>query len=97
MQQLSLDQCGTPLHSVDFCVVDLETTGGTAADLGITEIGAVRVRGGVVVGEFQSLVNPGQPIPAYISVLTGLTDAMVADAPGWRPCSRPSWSSAKAL
>lgn len=81
MQQLSLDQCGTPLHSVDFCVVDLETTGGTAADLGITEIGAVRVRGGVVVGEFQSLVNPGQPIPAYISVLTGLTDAMVSDAP----------------
>ncbi len=81
MQQLTLDDCGTPLHAVDFCIVDLETTGGTAADLGITEIGAVRVRGGAVVGEFQSLVNPGRPIPAYISVLTGLTDAMVARAP----------------
>jgi DNA polymerase-3 subunit epsilon len=80
-QQLTLDDCGTPLHSVEFCVVDLETTGGSATDLGITEIGAVRVRGGEVVGEFQTLVNPGRPIPAYISVLTGLTDAMVAGAP----------------
>ena len=47
----------------------------------ITEIGAVKVRGGEVLGEFQTLVNPGEPIPPFISVLTGITDAMVADAP----------------
>ena len=45
---------------------------------GITEIGAVKVRGGEVLGEFQTLVNPGTPIPAFIAVLTGITDAMVA-------------------
>jgi DNA polymerase-3 subunit epsilon len=48
---------------------------------GITEIGAVRVCGGEVLGEFQTLVHPGQPITPYVSVLTGITDAMVATAP----------------
>ncbi len=64
-----------------FVVVDLETTGGSPADCGITEIGAVKVRGGQVLGEFHTLVNPGAPIPAFIAVLTGITDAMVAAAP----------------
>lgn len=81
MVQGTFDDLGTPLSSVDFVVVDLETTGGSPAECGITEIGAVRVRGGVVVGEFQTLVNPGEPIPAFISVLTGITDAMVAGSP----------------
>ena len=71
---------GTPLREVDFCVVDLETTGG-ADDSEITEVGAVRVRGGVVTGEFQTLVNPVAHIPAVIAVLTGITDSMVASAP----------------
>ena len=79
--QQTLDDIGTALHTVDFCVVDLETTGGAPEDFGITEIGAVRVRGGQVQAEFGTLVNPGQPIPAYISVLTGITDATVAGAP----------------
>ena len=47
----------------------------------ITEIGAVKVRGGEVLGEFQTLVNPHQAIPPFIAVLTGITDSMVADAP----------------
>ncbi len=65
-----------------FCVVDLETTGGSAAKGSkITEIGAVKVRGGEVLGEFQSLVNPDEVIPAYITVLTGITNRMVVDAP----------------
>ena len=64
-----------------FVVVDLETTGGSAADCEITEIGAVKVRGGEVLGELQTLVRPGAPIPPFISVLTGITDAMVATAP----------------
>ncbi|MBM6402443.1 DEDD exonuclease domain-containing protein [Phycicoccus sonneratiae] len=81
MVQGTFDDLGTPLASVSFVVVDLETTGGSPAECGITEIGAVRVRGGEVVGEFQTLVNPGEAIPAFIAVLTGITDAMVADAP----------------
>ncbi len=47
----------------------------------VTEIGAVKVRGGVVLGEFQTLVNPCAPIPPFIAVLTGITDSMVAGAP----------------
>jgi len=60
-------------------VVDLETTGGSPTMAAITEIGAVKVRGGEVLGEFQTLVNPGEPIPPFIAVLTGITDAAVAN------------------
>lgn len=81
MVQGTFDDLGTPLSSVTFVVVDLETTGGSPAECGITEIGAVKVRGGEVLGEFQTLVDPGAPIPAFIAVLTGITDAMVAGAP----------------
>lgn len=81
MVQGTFDDLGTPLSDVTFVVVDLETTGGSPSECGITEIGAVKVRGGEVLGEFQTFVNPGEPIPAFISVLTGITDAMVRDAP----------------
>jgi DNA polymerase-3 subunit epsilon len=79
--QASFEDLGTHLSEVTFCVVDLETTGGAATDR-ITEIGAVKVRGGEVLGEFQTLVNPKAHIPALIAVLTGISDAMVAGAPG---------------
>ncbi len=79
--QMTLDQLGTPLRDTVFVVVDLETTGGSHLDCAITEIGAVKVRGGEVLGEFQTLVNPAQAIPPFIAVLTGITDGMVADAP----------------
>ena len=79
--QPSLEDIGTPLHEVTFVVVDLETTGGSPTTSAITEIGAVKVRGGEVLGEFQTLVNPGVPVPAQITVLTGITTAMVIDAP----------------
>ena len=72
---------GTPLSRVTFTVVDLETTGMASDTCAITEIGAVKVRGGEVLGEFSTLVDPGEPIDARISALTGITDAMVADAP----------------
>lgn len=78
--QPSFDDLGTPLPEVTFVVLDLETTGGSGDDQ-ITEIGAVKVRGGQVVGEFQTLVNPQTQIPALIAVLTGITNHMVADAP----------------
>jgi DNA polymerase III subunit epsilon len=79
--QASFDELGTPLHEVTFVVVDLETTGGSPQACEITEIGAVKVRAGEVLGEFQTLVDPGVPIPPFISVLTGITDATVAGAP----------------
>ncbi|HEY7008505.1 MAG TPA: DEDD exonuclease domain-containing protein, partial [Jatrophihabitantaceae bacterium] len=79
--QASFDELDEPLRATTFTVVDLETTGGSAAADGITEIGAVRVRGGEVLGEFQTLVHPGQPINPFVSVLTGITDALVRDAP----------------
>jgi DNA polymerase-3 subunit epsilon len=69
------------LSQVTFVVFDLETTGGAPADAGITEIGAVKVCGGEVLGEFQTLVRPETAIPAFISLLTGITDSMVAGAP----------------
>ena len=81
-QQLALDEMGEPLRTTTFVVVDLETTGGAAGSGdGITEIGAVKVRGGEVLGEFQTLVNPGEAINPFVVVLTGITDAMVAQAP----------------
>ena len=79
--QGTFDSLGEPLHDTTFVVVDLETTGGSAAVDSITEIGAVKVRGGEVLGEFQTLINPGTGIPPFIVVLTGITDAMVAPAP----------------
>lgn len=80
--QRTFDQLGRPLRELTFTVVDLETTGGSAAGGSmITEIGAVQVRGGEVLGEFQTLVNPHSQIPPFIAVLTGITNQMVADAP----------------
>jgi DNA polymerase III subunit epsilon len=70
------------LADTDFVVVDLETTGWTPDEARITEIGAVRFTGGQVTGEFSTLINPGQPIPPDIAALTGISDAMVARAPG---------------
>ena len=79
--QRSFDDLGTPLHDVTFCVIDLETTGGNRNEDMITEIGAVKVRGGECLGTFQTLVNPGRAIPPQITVLTGLSDVLVAGAP----------------
>lgn len=80
--QRSFDELGRRLSDLTFCVVDLETTGGSAQGGSmITEIGAVKVRGGEVLGEFQTLVDPRTEIPPFIAVLTGISNAMVAGAP----------------
>ncbi|EEP70951.1 hypothetical protein MCAG_01278 [Micromonospora sp. ATCC 39149] len=70
-----------PLYATTFVVVDLETTGGAPDGGGITEIGAVKVRGGEELGVLATLVNPGVPIPPFITVLTGITQAMLVPAP----------------
>jgi len=80
--QPSIGDMGQALLETTFVVVDLETSGGSPfAGAGITEIGAVKVRGGQVIGEFQSLVNPGTPIPDYITELTGISFAMLQGSP----------------
>lgn len=81
LAQRSFEDLGTPLSEVVFCVVDLETTGGSPTDSAITEVGALKVQGGEVVGTFQTLVDPGQPVPAFIRLLTGIDDDLLAEAP----------------
>lgn len=80
--QATFDEIGRPLSQTTFIVLDLETSGASpSTGAGITEIGAVKVRGGAVIGEFATLINPGGPIPAFITILTGITQSMVALAP----------------
>jgi len=70
------------LAETTFVVLDLETSGAApSVGAGITEIGALKVRGGEIIGEFQSFVNPGHSLPSFITSLTGITDSMLFDAP----------------
>ena len=80
--QATIENLGRPLVRTTFVVLDLETSGG-APHLGahITEIGAVKVRGGEILGKFQTFINPGTPIPSFITELTGINDAMVSSSP----------------
>ena len=67
--------------AIEFVIVDVETTGWSPEEAGITEIGAVRMSGGQIRAEFSTLVNPGRAIPPDIVALTGITDEMVTAAP----------------
>ncbi|OYN89641.1 DEDD exonuclease domain-containing protein [Parenemella sanctibonifatiensis] len=87
--QPTLAETGQFLPEVTFCVVDLETTG-AGADAEITEFGAVKVRGGQRLGEFQTLVRPSAGIPALITALTGISNSMVMQAPPLATVL-PSW------
>jgi len=72
----------TLLKDTTFAVLDLETSGGSPkSGAGITEIGVVKVRGGVVLGTFQSFVDPGHSLPVFITQLTGISDEMLLSAP----------------
>ena len=72
----------TALHETTFVIVDLETTGASPKKgAAITEIGAVKVKNGEYLGNFESFVNPLTPIPEYITQMTGITDLMLAKAP----------------
>jgi DNA polymerase III subunit epsilon len=80
-----------PLRDLEYVVVDVETTGG-AANRGhrVTEVALLRIRGdGTLVDEFTSLINPERPIPPFISTLTNITSAMVADAPRFAEIEAP--------
>jgi DNA polymerase-3 subunit epsilon len=64
--------------------LDIETTGGSPYDSRITEIGALRIENGEVVGTFSQLLNPEQKVPYFITKLTGITDDMLWDQPLFR-------------
>ena len=80
--QPSIGDFARHLSQTTFVVLDLETSGGSPhLGAGITEIGAVKICGGQIIGEFQTLINPGTPIPDYITDLTGISDATIQGSP----------------
>lgn len=80
-QDVPFEELGTALFDVTFTVLDLETTGLSPGNDRITEVGAVKVHRGEVIGQLATLVHPGRPIPPAITSVTGITDAMVRDQP----------------
>ena len=69
------------MDSKRYVVVDIETTGFSASSDKITEIGAVKIENGVIIEEFNQLINPGISIPWRITEITGITSDMVAGKP----------------
>jgi len=82
--KFKVQKCGKRTNSGNsnmYAITDIETTGGYAAANGITEI-CIHIHDGTnVVETFETLINPGQPIPLYIQSMTGITDKMVQKAP----------------
>src|SRR5215469_1854903 len=70
-----------PLHEIEFVVLDTETTGLRPGPHRVIEVAGIRMRAGEVVGSFQSLLNPGVRLPAFIVQFTGITQDMVSRAP----------------
>lgn len=81
VHQRAFADSDTPLNQVTFVVVDVETTGGSPATSSLTEVAAAKYRGGELLGSFQTLVRPDERIPPTITALTGISNAMVCDAP----------------
>lgn len=78
-----------PLREESFVVVDVETTGGSPwRGHRVTEVAAVRVRGGQIEDTYSTLINPERPIPSMITGLTGITQAIVADQPRFAQVAR---------
>lgn len=76
---------------MEFAIVDIETTGGSPAGGGITEIAVLIHDGTEIVREFQTLINPGQNIPGYITGLTGIDNSMVRHAPTFGEIAEELW------
>ncbi|UOQ51570.1 exonuclease domain-containing protein [Hymenobacter cellulosivorans] len=71
-----------------YAIIDLETTGGQPTQDRITEVAIFIHDGDKVVDQYSTLVNPGRPIPFFITQLTGITDDMVRDAPKFHEVAR---------
>ena len=73
----------TSLHDTVFTVFDVETTGLSALNNRMTELGIVKLRGGEIIDEYETLMNPGEFIPPYITQMTGITNEMVHKKPSF--------------
>src|SRR4030088_462483 len=73
----------TSLASTPFVVVDLETTGGSALYDRVMEVAAIRFENGVVQDRFDRLVEPGVPIPPFVTRITGINAALVRGRPSF--------------
>ena len=69
------------IREATFVIVDTETTGTSAANDRLLEVAAVKVRGGEVIDQFTQLINPQRAVPRRITMLTGISTAMVFDEP----------------
>jgi DNA polymerase III epsilon subunit family exonuclease len=78
------------LRELDFVVVDIEATGAKMPPNRIIELGAYRIRGGQIVDEFLTLVNPEISIPRFVMALTGISNEMVKQAPLFADVT-PKW------
>ena len=78
------------LKDLDFVVVDVEATGAKTPPNRLIELGAYRIRGGRIVDQFLSLVNPEIPIPRFVASLTGISNEMVKRAPVFADLA-PQW------
>jgi DNA polymerase-3 subunit epsilon len=78
---VSAIEAAHPLAELSFCVIDTETTGGHAAFDRVIDVAIFRLKNGEIQEKFQSLINPGRPIPPWITALTGIDDDMVKKAP----------------
>ena len=78
------DHDGRQLSDTDFVVVDVEAAGAKLLPSRIIEIGAYHVNGGRIVSKFERLLNPGAPIPPFITALTGISDDLVKDSPAFQ-------------
>lgn len=75
------DTLEIPLEQASFSIIDVETTGLSARNNNIIEIGIVKVSDLKIKDTFHTMINPGRPIPYYISQFTGITDDDVFEAP----------------
>lgn len=71
------------IKNKNIVVFDIETTGLNVMEDRITEIGAVRIKDGVIAECFSTLVNPYKTIPPEVVEKTGITNEMVVDSPSW--------------
>ncbi|MEG8945847.1 exonuclease domain-containing protein [Rosettibacter firmus] len=70
-----------PFEKADYCVFDFETTGTSPSLDKVIEIGIVKISKGKIIDTFQSFINPGRPVPYFITLMTGITNSDVSNAP----------------
>ncbi len=76
-----IDLKNRPINKAEFAVLDFETTGTSTKNSRVIEVGIVHVKNLKIVDTFRTFINPGSPIPSFITELTGITDYEVSSAP----------------